>query len=62
MLLVLIPFFAFGVLSDTLGEGRLERMFLSIGRRKDGAEVGVDRGAQVSRASGAGTTCRGVGA
>jgi hypothetical protein len=28
MLLVLIPFFAFRVLSDTLGEGRLERMFL----------------------------------
>jgi hypothetical protein len=27
MLLVLIPFFAFRVLSDTLGEGRLERMF-----------------------------------
>jgi hypothetical protein len=27
MLLVLIPFFAFRVLSDALGEGRLERMF-----------------------------------
>jgi hypothetical protein len=27
MLLVLIPFFAFRVLSETLGEGRLERMF-----------------------------------
>ena len=27
MLLVLIPFFAFRVLSDVLGEGRLERMF-----------------------------------
>jgi hypothetical protein len=27
MLLVLIPFFAFRVLSKTLGEGRLERMF-----------------------------------
>jgi hypothetical protein len=27
MLLVLVPFFAFRVLSDTLGEGRLERMF-----------------------------------
>jgi cytochrome bd-type quinol oxidase subunit 2 len=27
MLLVLIPFFAFRVLSNTLGEGRLERMF-----------------------------------
>ena len=27
MLLVLIPFFAFRILSDTLGEGRLERMF-----------------------------------
>jgi hypothetical protein len=27
MLLVLIPFFGFRVLSDTLGEGRLERMF-----------------------------------
>jgi hypothetical protein len=28
MLLVLIPFFAFRVLSEALGEGRLERMFL----------------------------------
>ena len=27
MLLVLIPFFAFRVLSEALGEGRLERMF-----------------------------------
>ncbi|MFL5283068.1 MAG: hypothetical protein ACJ8AW_19270 [Rhodopila sp.] len=27
MLLVLIPFFAFRVLSETVGEGRLERMF-----------------------------------
>jgi hypothetical protein len=27
MLLVLIPFFAFRVLSQALGEGRLERMF-----------------------------------
>jgi hypothetical protein len=27
MLLVLIPFFAFRILSDALGEGRLERMF-----------------------------------
>ena len=27
MLLVLIPFFAFRVLSKTLGDGRLERMF-----------------------------------
>ncbi len=29
MLLVLIPFFAFRVLSEALGEGRLERMFFS---------------------------------
>jgi hypothetical protein len=27
MLLVLIPFFAFRILSDALGEGRLARMF-----------------------------------
>jgi hypothetical protein len=27
MLLVLIPFFAFRVLGEALGEGRLERMF-----------------------------------
>jgi hypothetical protein len=33
MLLILIPFFAFRVLSDTLGDGRLERIFF------------VDRGA-----------------
>ncbi len=31
MLLVLIPFFAFRVLSEALGEGRLERMFFVAG-------------------------------
>jgi cytochrome bd-type quinol oxidase subunit 2 len=36
MLLVLIPFFAFRILSRTLGEGRLERMFLSNGSRWSG--------------------------
>ena len=33
MLLVLIPFFAFRVLSEALGEGRLERMFFLSGAR-----------------------------
>ena len=34
MLLVLIPFFAFRVLSEALGEGRLERMFFLSGARQ----------------------------
>ena len=37
MLLVLIPFFAFRVLSETLGEGRLERMFF-VERRQPGID------------------------
>jgi hypothetical protein len=37
MLLVLIPFFAFRVLSEALGEGRLERMFL-VERRQPGSD------------------------
>jgi hypothetical protein len=50
MLLVLIPFFAFRVLSDTLGEGRLERMFF-VDRASsiDGAKEGLT-GALRSRA------------
>jgi hypothetical protein len=35
MLLVLIPFFAFRVLSEALGEGRLERMFFVERRRTE---------------------------
>jgi hypothetical protein len=37
MLLVLIPFFAFRVLSEALGEGRLERMFF-VERRQSGID------------------------
>ena len=37
MLLVLIPFFAFRVLSEALGEGRLERMFF-VERRPSGID------------------------
>ena len=37
MLLVLIPFFAFRVLSEELGEGRLERMFF-VERRQPGID------------------------
>ena len=37
MLLVLIPFFAFRVLSEALGEGRLERMFF-VERRQPGID------------------------
>jgi hypothetical protein len=35
MLLVLIPFFAFRVLSEALGEGRLKRMFFVERRQPD---------------------------
>ncbi len=51
MLLVLIPFFAFRVLSEALGEGRLERIFF-VEREPGGAEV---RNTGLPQATGAGT-------
>lgn len=42
MLLVLIPYFAFRVLADALGEGRLARMFFVEREPRNGAEAEVN--------------------